>query len=136
MSKLDHVGTRELQAALERVDSAKAAKRLVVALAYKDGVHVGEIERRYGIPQSTIYYWLSRFEEKSLADALEDEPRPGRPPKLDSEQRAQVESWLEAEPESDEAEPTAWTAERLRERIEEEFGVQYSEAHVGRVFLE
>jgi transposase len=131
MSKLEKFDVDQLQAALEEATSAKSAKRLVVALAYKDGVDTSVLSTRYGIPQSTIYYWLDRFEERGIEDALEDEYRPGRPPKLTSEQRAEVESWLANPPEDTEE----WTAQHLQQRIAEELGVEYSTAHVHRLFL-
>jgi transposase len=135
MNKLEQLGREQLRAALDDAATAKAAKRLMVALAYKDGVHVETLSDRYGIPQSTIYYWLDRFETQPIGDAVEDETRPGRPPKLSDEQRAEVESWLTSPPESDD-EPTEWTGARLQQRISEEFGVEYSVAHVSRTFLQ
>ncbi|WP_276259075.1 helix-turn-helix domain-containing protein [Haloglomus litoreum] len=131
MVKLEGIDGARLRAALSEVETAKGAKRLMVALAYKDGVDVDVLTARYGIPQSTVYYWLDRFEERGLEDALEDDHRPGRPPKLTDEQRAAVETWLSDPPEGAER----WTADRLRRRISEEFGVEYSAAHVGREFL-
>jgi transposase len=134
MAKLEDVAADRLRSELAGAETAKAAKRLMVALAYKDGAGVESIADRYGIPQSTIYYWLDRFEGESVADALADDPRPGRPSKLTEEQRATVAAWLESPPESGET-ADGWTAERLRERIADEFGVEYSAAHVSRTFL-
>jgi transposase len=131
MRKLNEIDRDQLKLALDEVTSAKAAKRLVVALAYKDGVDVDELSSRYGIPQSTIYYWLDRFEKRDVEGALEDEHRPGRPPKLTAEQHAEVESWLADSSEDSEE----WTARRLQQRITEEFDVEYSVAHVRRRFL-
>lgn len=136
MGKLNAVSTRELQAELDRTEDAKAVKRLMVALAYKDGVEVGTISNRYDIPQSTIYYWLTRFEEQPLTDALEDEPRPGRPPKLSDEQRKEVASWIEAGPREAGYDRDSWLAEDLRDHICDTFGVRYSVPHVARTFLD
>jgi transposase len=136
MGKLDGIPADRLRTALSEAEDAKAAKRLVVALAYKDDVHVDTIAARYGIPQSTIYYWLDRFATQPLADALEDESRPGRPPKLAAEQRETVESWLEEAPETFGYDAETWRAEDLRDHIREVFGVDYSVAHVGRTFLD
>lgn len=136
MRKLEGVEAADLKSALEDAESAKAAKRLMIALAYKDGVDVTEIERRYGIPQSTVYYWLNRLEERPLQEALTDERRPGRPPKLTAEQRATVDSWLSGPPESGDEASVEWTAKRLRRRIRQEFDVDYSIPHVSRTFLD
>lgn len=131
MAKLEEIDADRLRAALEGATSAKSVKRLVIALAYKDGVNTDVLSTRYGIPQSTIYYWLDRFEERGLEEALVDEHRPGRPSKLTAEQRAEVESWLANPPEGAER----WDAQRLQRRIAEEFDVEYSTAHVHRRFL-
>lgn len=136
MSKLEGIDSDRLRTALRDAETPKAAKRLMVALAYKDGVNVKVLAARYGIPQSTIYYWLDRFDTQPLAEALEDDARPGRPPKLSADQRATVESWLESPPEDADGEPEAWTAERLQQRIHEEFDVEYSVPHVSRTFLQ
>ena len=40
MDKLDHVQTGDLQEALTDASTGKATKRLMIALAYKDGVSV------------------------------------------------------------------------------------------------
>lgn len=136
MSKLDDLSGESLREALAEADEAKSAKRLVVALAYKDGVAVDTIAARYGIPQSTIYYWLDRFENQSIADALRDEPRPGRPPKLTEEQRETVETWLDSPPEEFGHDAEAWQADDLRDQIYDTFDVDYSVPHVKRTFLE
>lgn len=135
MRKLEQISTEELRTALDDADEAKAAKRLMVAIAYKDGVHVETLVERYGIPQSTIYYWLDRLEKQPLADALRDEPRPGRPPKLSEEHRAEVETWLEGSPQDVGLDADEWTSELLRDRIQDTFDVEYSEAHVHRLFF-
>lgn len=131
MSKLEKFDVDQLQTALEGATSAKSAKRLMVALGYKDGVDTSVLSTRYGIPQSTIYYWLDRFEERGIEEATEDKQRPGRPPKLTVDQCAEVESWLAEQPECSEE----WTARRLQRRIDEEFDVKYTIAHVHRRFL-
>lgn len=136
MGKLDAVPADRLRAALDSAENAKAAKRLMVALACKDGVGVDTITSRYGLPQSTIYYWLDRFEDRPLSEALQDDPRPGRPPKLSEEQRAEVNDWLTQTPQAFGYEGETWTTDQLREHIRTEFGVQYSEAHVHRRFLD
>lgn len=137
MTKLKETSTIELRTTLESVNDAKAAKRLMIALAYKDGERVTTLVSRYGIPQSTIYYWLDRFEKHSVTQALEDEPRPGRPPKLTPDQRAEVESWLENPPAPPETNrEKEWTAERLKQRIQDEFDIEYSIPHVYRTYLQ
>lgn len=136
MTKLEAVGDKQLRAALETAETARATKRLIVALAYKDGVHVQTIASRYGIPQSTIYYWLDLFEQQPLDQALAVESRPGRPPKISAEERAIVNEWLGTPPEEHGIDADAWTAEHLQEQISSRFDVEYSIPHLKRTFLE
>lgn len=50
MRKLEQISTEKLKTALDDDDEAKAAKRLMVALAYKDDVRAETLAERYGIP--------------------------------------------------------------------------------------
>lgn len=50
MGKLSTVSVDDLHAALKRVAIGKGAKRLMIALAYKDGVAVETLSKRYDIP--------------------------------------------------------------------------------------
>ena len=136
MSKLGDLSADRLRQALADAEDAKAAKRLMVALAYKDGVGVDTISERYGIPQSTVYYWLDRLESEPLDEALRDTPKPGRPPKLSDEQRQQVRAWLDESPGDLGYDADAWSADLLRDCIDEQFSVDYSTPHVRRTFLE
>lgn len=55
MIKLLTMAVNDLQAALESVSTGKAAKRLIIALVYKDGVAVDTFGNRYAIPRTTLY---------------------------------------------------------------------------------
>lgn len=83
---------------LDDTDEAKAAKRLMVVLVYKDGVPGETIAEQDGLSRSTIFYSLDRLENHLLADAQQDESRSGRPPKLSSVQRVEVDTWLDSSP--------------------------------------
>ena len=136
MTKLDDVDADALRDALDEVDSAKAAKRLMVALAYKDGVSVTELARRYGVPRSTLYYWLDRFEEFPIPEAIEDEPRPGRPRKLDAEDRRALAADVAGEPSEHGYDADEWTPELVQRHIEAVFDTTYSVGHVRRLLRE
>lgn len=135
MSKLEDTSLDDLHSALHRAEEVKAAIRLMVAIAYKDGVSVASLSDRYDIPRSTVYYWLDRFEEHPLDEALADAPRPGRPPKLSESRREAVESWLAGPPEAQGIDAEEWTPDLLRDHIQSTFGIDYSTGHVRRVFF-
>jgi transposase len=136
MGKLDHVATADLREALDRAGTAKAAKRLMVALSYKAGESVDVMSERFGIPRSTLYYWLDRFESESIEEAVTDEERPGRPTKLDAGDWDRLREHLEADPSAHGLPDGEWTAATVREHIEREFDVSYSEGHVRRLLRE
>ncbi|SDN18884.1 Transposase [Halogranum gelatinilyticum] len=136
MDKLADVSADALRTALGDVESAKAAKRLMVALDYKDDVSVDVLTERYGIPRSTLYYWLDRFEERSIADAIEDEPRPGRPPRLTEAARETLRSDLADDPAAHGYDADEWTPELVQTHVEREYGVSYSTGHVRRLLRE
>lgn len=136
MAKLTDLDPDRLRAALADATEPKAVKRLMVALAYLDDVPVSTLSERYDIPKSTIYYWLDRFENQSLSDALRDEDRPGRPSKLSADEQQLVESTLDDVPRDHGYDADVWTAEVLQRYIEREFGVTYSLGHTQRLLRE
>lgn len=136
MGKLDDVSGDALRTHLDEADGSKAAKRLMVALSYKDGVTVETMSRRYGIPASTIYYWLDRFVEGSIEDAITDEPRPGRPPALDDTERVELAETLAADPDAAGYDAPEWTPDLVRTHVSERYGVSYSLGHVRRLMRE
>lgn len=136
MDKLADISADSLLESLEEANSAKATKRLMIALAYKDGVSVDTLSERYGLSRSTVYSWLDRFECRSIESAISDDSRPGRPPKLDEKQQASVRSVLNTSPTELGYEQSTWTPELLQRHIEREYGVTYSLGHVRRIIRE
>lgn len=136
MGKLDGVDPDDLRQSLSDADSAKAAKRLVVALDYLDDVPVSTLSKRYGIPRSTLYYWLDRFEEEPIEEAVTDEDRPGRPRKLDDDDRSRLRDHLGDDPNAHGIDASEWTPELVQEHIERTFDVSYSLGHVRRLLRE
>lgn len=136
MGKLSDVDPDELREALGSVTEAKPAKRLMVALCYLDGESVATLTERFGLPRSTVYYWLDRLESQPLEQALYDDERPGRPPKLDGDQRAALAADVADGPGAYGYGAEEWTPELVRSHIAEEFDVEYSEGHVRRLLAE
>jgi transposase len=136
MNKLSDVDTDRLRAALATASDAKAAKRLMVALAYADGVRVETLSERYDIPRTTIYSWLDRFERQPVREAITDDHRPGRPPKLDERQRERLAAALADSPDERGHEATEWNPALVRRHIEREYGVTYSLGHARRLYTE
>lgn len=131
--KIATVPIDRLRAELENVTSAKAAKRLMIAIAYKDGVAVSTLSERYEIPRSTVYSWLDRFEELPIEEAVRDEERPGRPPALTADERSALETDLADSPRAFGFTSPAWSPELVRDHVAEKYGVEYSVGHVRRI---
>jgi transposase len=133
--KVPNLTVNELQEELiETDDDGKAVKRLLAAIAYKQGQSPAEIEETFGISQKNIYLWLDRFEERSLEEALYDEPKPGRPAKLSDEQVTELEAILREPPEEagyDDIQ--AWTPKFVQHWLKTQFEVEYTLRHVRRL---
>ena len=136
MNKLADVDTDALQAALATASTPKAAKRLMIALAYADGVRVETLSERYDIPRATVYSWLDRFEHQPIDDAIEDESRPGRPAKLDASQRERLSDELMESPAASGYDASEWTPPLVQRHIERIYDVTYSMGHVRRLLRE
>lgn len=136
MDKLANITVERLREALNEAESAKAAKRLMIALAYKDGVSVDTLSDRYGLSRSTVYSWLDRFEYRSIEEAVHDDSRPGRPPKLSDKQQSALQTALESSPTDFDYEQSSWTPELLQQHIKRNFEVSYSLGHVRRLLRE
>jgi|SRR6185369_3773250 putative transposase len=74
--------------------SAREITRARILLLTQDGRQVTEIARILGVSRGTIYNVYKRYKRKKLrtplVEVLEEEPRSGRPLKLDSRVAAQV----------------------------------------------
>lgn len=136
MNSIVDLDRDELLVAFDAASDAKAAKRLMTALAYSDGVPVETISDRYGIPRSTVYAWLNRFNQETISEAIEDDSRPGRPPALDEEDRIRLIEALSGSPNQHGFDGDRWTPALVRRFISESFDVEYSLGHARRLLRE
>lgn len=133
MVDLSHVSAEELRAELERVESRTPALRLVVALNHKHGLTQTEIAEQYGIARKTVYNWLTRIASRPLDEAVTDDERPGRPPKLAPDEQQELARQLREPPTAVGYEAEHWTPPLVRTFVSEAFGVEYSVPHVRRL---
>lgn len=133
MAKLDNVDASTLLAAFHEETDGKAVRRLAMAIAYLDGVPVTTLADRYGIPRSTIYAWLDRFEKESIDEAIRDGSRPGRPAELDPHEFVELSSDIADGPVAHGFTGSRWTANRLQTHISDAYGVEYSTGHARRL---
>jgi len=127
MKHLDEISTEELQDALDNVDGKKPTKRLLAAIAYKNGVTQTELAEWYGVQRRTIYSWLNRLDtDGSLEQAASDNKKTGRNRKLSETQQKQFKETVNASPEEVGIDAPAWTPALAQEYLEETFGIEYS----------
>lgn len=122
MNKFEDVDADALRGALADTTDPKTAKRLMIALAYDEGVPVETLSERYGIARSTVYLWLNRFEKYSLADAVHDDPRPGRSAILNENQQRELSEALQQRPTAFGLERDSWSPELVQEIFGESTG--------------
>lgn len=123
----------DLRRQLDEATDAKEAQRIMIALAHLDGVSVTTLSERYDLPQSTVYYWLSRFSERSVEDAAADDSRPGRPSELSDAERDELAAVLGEPPREHGYDADEWKADLVADLLEREYGVSYSLGHVRRL---
>ena len=136
MAYLEDVPTTELHRALEAVDGKRPTQRVMVGIAYKQGVSPTDLAEWYDLSRTTVYNWLARLErlaEASPQAALADDDRPGRPPKLTPEQRAELEATLRRPPDAVGYDVDEWTPALVQRHVETEYDVTYTLRHIRSV---
>lgn len=126
MEHLDDRSVAELQAALDETDGAKPAQRLVAAIAYKHGITQTELATWFDVERKTIYNWLTRLEADELVEAVEDRERPGRPRKLDADERDAFVETVSEPPTEAGYDAEAWTPELVQTLLAARFDIEYS----------
>ena len=111
----------------EAVKRRVRAGRLLLA-----GKSPPEVARMVDAPRQTVYRWREVLEASGL-DALREMSNGGRPAQLGAGELSRLYVMLlEGAPAHGFATPL-WTLKRVRQLIEREFGVRYSEVHVWRL---
>jgi len=98
--------------------SAREITRARILLLTQDGRQVTEIARTLGVSRGTIYNVYQRYQRKKLrtplVEVLEEEPRSGRPLKLDSRVQAKVTLIACSEPPTGRA---RWTLHLIADKL-------------------
>jgi transposase len=99
---------------------------------HEQGWKQKDIAAALGITEGAVSQWCSKAKAQG-AEALRHQPAPGAPPKLSSEQRAQLPALLSEGAEAFGFRGQVWTTARVAEMIKQQFGVNYHPAHCGRL---
>lgn len=101
------------------------ALRARIILAAADGQKNKEIVQKYQVTADTVRLWRNRwvelqdipFADLSIADRLQDAPRPGAPAKITADQRCRIEALACEKPENSERPITQWSAREIADEL-------------------
>lgn len=91
------------------------------------GMRLEEAANHFGIGIATGYKWIRRWNCEGV-EGLARKKIPGRPPKLDEEELAELKRMLKAKP--------YWSVKEVMRLIKELFGVNYSDDQTRRILVE
>ena len=111
----------------EAVKRRVRAGRLLLA-----GKSPPEVARLVGAPRQTVYRWQGVLDAGGI-DALRDMSKGGRPPQLGAAELTRLYVMLLEGAAAHGFAAPLWTLRRVRQLIEREFGVRYSEVHCWRL---
>ena len=94
-----------------------------------EGKGVREVSRLTGAAFSSVSRWKEDLERGGL-EALKAQPHPGRPARLTSQQKQELDEILLQGARAAGFSTDLWTLARVTEVIEHEFGVTYHPGHV------
>jgi len=112
--------------------STQEWRRLRAVDLKEQGWSQREIAEVLDVTEETVSRWLARARAGG-ADVLRARPTPGRPPRLSSQQKRLIPEFLSHGSEAYGFRGQVWTCARVAAVIQEEFGVRYHKAHVGRL---
>jgi transposase len=117
---------------LTRTDpDPRVRRRAHALLLLSEGHPVAAVARLFETAPHRVRVWRSRFLERGR-HGLADEPRTGRPPKLDAAALAFLEETLEASPQAYGLPVTIWSIRDLREVLAQRLGIHVCPATVHR----
>ena len=91
-----------------------------------------EIARQLGVSEAIVSRWRKRLGDGG-PEALQKRKAPGRPPGLNKEQKQALIEKLKAGARAAGFPNEQWTQKRVRQVIDQEFGVHYHRNYIGRL---
>lgn len=98
----------------------------------KSGHPPKDVAERVGVDRRSVRRWHAAFRNGG-EDTLKARKTPGRPPRLTSEQKRDLEEILLQGPKVSGFSTDLWTCARVAQVIQERFDVRYHADHVGRL---
>lgn len=122
----------DLRALARKEDDRRAARRLMAIANELDGYDREEAARLAGMSDQALRDAIKRFNAEGV-DGLHDRARPGRPPRLDETQMAEIKRAVLAGPDIEKDGLSAFVLEDIRLLIEKRFEVSYHIGYMGRL---
>ena len=122
----------ELRRLAAATKHANQSRRLLSLAAILDGMSRTEAARIGGMDRQTLRDWVHRFNERG-PDGLKDSWSKGNPPRLSSDQQAELAQIVETGPDRAVHGVVRWRRIDLQRLIAERFGVAYHERTVSKV---
>jgi transposase len=113
----------------------RIARRILAIANALDGMSREAAAQAAGMDRQTLRDWVIRYNEHGL-DGLADQPRDGRPPKLDAEQKAELYRLVLAGPAPEASSLSAFTREDLVRICKKRFGKSLHVTSMGRILRE
>lgn len=139
MAHLEGVTGNDLRNILAEVDGKQATQRIMMGIAYKEGISQTKLAEMYGVSEKTIYNWLCRLDrlaDEPFESVVYDDDRPGRPSKLTDEEREQLERAFHHPPSAVGCDAPVWTAALAQTYIEATFDADYCLRQVRELMTE
>jgi transposase len=111
---------------------ARIARRLLAIANALDGMSREAAARSAGMDRQTLRDWVLRYNAHGL-DGLADQPRDGRPPKLEPHEQAQFIEIVLAGSDPETSGISAYTRDDLVTICEERFGKRLASTSIGRI---
>jgi transposase len=121
-----------LQNEIQRSADARYDHRLHGLLLVAQGLNCCEVASLLGDSPRTVAYWVERYEVRGLAGLQEGE-RSGRPPKLESDQVADVQQALRGKPCDAGLEGNLWDGKTLAAYVRAHHRVDLGPRHCRRL---
>jgi transposase len=114
------------------MNQQKIQLRKSIITLHNKGKKQTEIAYLLDIPQTVVSYWIRRHNKTS---SFEDKPRPGKPPKLTTEQLLEVKKELHGiSPERYGGESVGWITKSAIDFVYDKYGVKYSMRRMQELF--
>jgi transposase len=108
------------------------ARRQKAIKLLEEQLSLNEIARQIGCNASSVMRWRDRWEELG-EEGLKVGASPGRPPKMNEREKAQLLRWLLQGPMAFGWRTDVWTTPRIAALIKRKFSISYHRSHVGRL---